>query len=106
MGALCCLGLGGGRQGDKGQVTVVAILASEEGTSVDPRLKAIAAEVRSLNPNLKSFRLQAMTTKKLAQDEQATFALVDDKKVQVTVQRTPDAESRVELAVTPPDQGE
>ncbi len=88
------------------KVTLVVVLASEEPGSVDPRLKAIAAEVRNHNPSLQSFRLKEMTSKSLDLDEKRTFDLVEGKSAQVVVRRRADKDNRVELAVTAPDQGE
>jgi len=91
---------------EKIKVTVVVILASEEGDKIDPRLKAIAEEVQKLNPNLKSFQLKTMTCKSLQQGEKGSFALIDDKTAQVVVKHGADKCNKVALAVTPPDQGE
>jgi hypothetical protein len=92
--------------GERVKVTLVVILASEEGSTVDPRLKAIAAEVRKLNPNLKSFRLKTMTSKSLDADEKASFPLFDGKMAQLTVKHCADKDNRVVLAITAPHQGE
>lgn len=88
------------------KVTLVVILASEQAGEVDPRLKAIAAEVQKRNPNLKSFQLKTMTCKSLEPDQKATFPVVDDKSAEVVVKHGADAANKVELAVTAPDQGE
>ena len=96
----------GADPGEKTQVTLVVILASEEGDTVDGRLRAIAEEVRKINPSLKSFRLKEMTTRSLATDEPATFPLVEDKTARIVVKHGADRENRVGLAVTPPGQGE
>src|SRR4051812_47961785 len=61
------------------KVTMVVILATEEGNFVDKRLKPIAEEVRKLNPQLKSFHLKSMTNKSLAPEEKVSFPLVDDR---------------------------
>jgi hypothetical protein len=92
--------------GDKVKVTLVVILASEEGSKIDHRLKAIAAEVQKLNPNLKSFRLKEMTTQSMDPDEKATFPVVEAKVAHVVVRSGADKDNRVVLAVTAPDQGE
>ena len=99
-------GAAGAGPGEKIKVTLVVILASEEGHFVDGRLKAIAEEVRKLNPNLTSFRLKEMTSRSLQASEKATFPLVDDKAARVVVKHGADADNRVEVAVTPPGQGE
>ncbi len=88
------------------KVTVVVILASEQPGAIDPRLKAIAAEVQRRNPTLKSFQLKTMTCKSLKQGEKAKFALIEDKSAHVTVQHSADKDNKVALAIVPPDQGE
>ena len=90
----------------KVKVTLVVILASEDGAKVDAKLTAIAEEVRIKNPNLTSFRLGSMASKSLAVDEKALFPLVEDKSVAITIQHGADKEKRVCLAVSAPDQGE
>lgn len=90
----------------KVKVTVVVILATEEGDFVDKHLKAIAEEIQRQNPKLKSFRLKSMTNKSLAPDEKATFQLVDDRSAIVVVKHGADPSNRVSLAVTAPNQGE
>ncbi len=91
---------------EKVKVTLVVILASEEGDFVDKRLKAIAKEIQEKNPNFKSFKLETMTIKSLSPDEKAMFALVDEKSAQIVVKHGADKNNRVSLAVTAPDQGE
>jgi hypothetical protein len=88
------------------KVTLVVILASEENTKIDPRLKAIAAEVQKLNPNFKGFELKTMTSKSLQTGEKTKFTLIDDKVAHITVQHGADKDNKVGLAVVPPDQGE
>lgn len=92
--------------GGKIKVTLVVILAGEEGDAVDPRLKAIAEEVRKLNPNLTSFRLKTMTCKSLEPDAKTAFALVEGQQAHVVVKHGADANNKVGLAVTAPGQGE
>ena len=91
---------------EKIKITLVVILASEEGNTIDPRLKAIAEEVRKLNPNLKSFQLKTMTCKSLQPGEKGIFPLIDEKTAQVIVKHGADKDNKVGLAITPPDQGE
>ena len=90
----------------KVKVTLVVILASEEGNTVNSKLRAIAQEVQIKNPNLTSFQLKSMATRSLAADEKSLFPAVDDKNVAITIKHEADKEKRVSLAVTPPDQGE
>lgn len=91
---------------DRVKVTLVTILASEDGDAVDDRLTAIAEEIRKVNPNLKSFRLKEMTTRSLPADEPTMFPLVEDKAAKVVVKHGADKDNRVGLSITPPGQGE
>jgi hypothetical protein len=91
---------------EKVKVTVVVILASEEGKTIDKQLKLIAQEVQEKNPSLKSFKLERMTDKSLKPDEKAAFTLVDGKSAQILVKHGADANNKVSLAITVPDQGE
>lgn len=92
--------------GKKVTVTMVVILASEEGSFVDKKLKAIAEEVRLKRPHLKSFRIKNMEDRSLAPDEKSSFGLVDKKNALVVVKHGADKDNRVGLIVTPPDQNE
>ncbi len=91
---------------EKIKVTLVVILASEEGNAIDPRLKAIAEEVQKQNPNFKSFQLKSMTCKSLQPGEQVSFPCIDEKMAKVTVKHAADKNNKVSLAIVPPDQGE
>jgi hypothetical protein len=88
------------------KVTVVVILASEKGDMVDPRLKCVAAEVRKRDPQLKSFRVQSMTRRSLAVNESSSFPTIKGETTQVVIRQAMDRSKKVELAVTPPCQGE
>jgi hypothetical protein len=92
--------------GQKVAVTLVVILAKEDGDRIDPKLKAIAEEVRVKYPNLRSFRIKSMTAKSLAPDHTTLFPLVENKNVAITIKHGADQEKRVSLAVLAPDQGE
>lgn len=88
------------------KVTVVVILATEEGAKVDKRLKHIAEEIQKLNPSLKSFELKSMTDKSVKPNEKVNFNLVDAKTALVVVKHAADDANKVGLAVTAPGQGE
>jgi hypothetical protein len=88
------------------KITLVVILASEEGDKIDPRLKAIAAEIQKLNPNLKSFCLKTMQSKSLKPGDKVSWPLVDDKEAQMLVKHGANQDNRVSLAVTAPSMGE
>ena len=91
---------------EKVKVTLVVILATEEGDFVDKRLKDFAKEVQEKYPTYKSFKIKKMTSKSLAPAEKCVFKLVDDKTAQIVVKHGADKNNRVSLAVTAPDQGE
>jgi hypothetical protein len=88
------------------KVTLVVILASEKGDKVEPLLKRIAEQVRKRDPQLKSFRVGSMTRKSLAVNETATFPVMKGESAQVVIRQSADGSNHVELAVTPPCQGE
>ena len=91
---------------EKVKVTLVVILATEDGDFVDKRLKDFAKEVQEKYPTYKSFKIKTMTNKSLAPAEKGVFKLVDDKTAQIVVKHGADKQNRVSLAVTAPDQGE
>jgi hypothetical protein len=92
------------KEAAKVKVTVLVILASETGNTVDKQIKNIAEEIQKLNPNLKSFKFKAYECQSLARDEKGTFKLVDKKTAVVVIKQSADEENRVVLTVTPPDQ--
>lgn len=91
---------------EKVKVTVVVILASEDGDKIDPKLKQIAAEIQKENPKLKSFVLKSMTARSLTPNEKSNFELVEDKSAQIVVKHGADKSNKVSLAVKAPNQGE
>ena len=95
-------------QGEKDpiKITLVVILASEEGDKIDPRLKAIAGEVQKLHPNLKSFKLEFMQDKSLKPGEKVSLPAVEKKMVDLVIKHGADTDNRVGLAVTAPSMGE
>jgi hypothetical protein len=90
----------------KVKVTLVVVLASEEGSTIDPRLKQVAEELRKRDKRLSSFKVQSITIRKLAENEKSVFKLVDQKSADVVVKQGADEDNRVDIAVTAPDQGE
>jgi hypothetical protein len=88
------------------QVTVLAILATDQNAKVDPRLKCIAQKVQKVRPALTGFRLKRTTSLSLEVGKEYQFALVDRQSVLVTVEHGADKKNRVGLAVKPPGFGE
>jgi hypothetical protein len=84
------------------KVSVVAILASEQSTQIDPRLKGIAAEVRKTRPLLTGFRYAKMTCKPVAVKSAEAFDLVADQQATVTVLKPADKDNRVQLKISLP----
>ncbi len=95
-----------GGEKDPVKVTLVVILATDEGNAVDPRLKAIAEEIRKLNPNLKSFSLKSMQSKSIKPGERVSLPTVDSKKVDLVIRHGADSDNRVGISVFPPNMGE
>jgi hypothetical protein len=91
---------------DPVKVTLVVILASEEGNTIDPRLKAIAQEVQKRNPSLKSFALKHMENKSLKPGEKVSLPLVESRKVDMVIKHGADKDNRVSLCVVIPNMGE
>lgn len=87
---------------DPVKVTLVVILASEKGNTVDKRLKGVAAEIQKLHPNLKSFTWHSQELKELQPSEKASLRCVEDETVEMIVKHGADKENRVSLAVKPP----
>ena len=103
--SLAMVAAGDGPAG-KVKVTLVVILASEEGDRIDKRLIAIADEVRAKNPKLKSFQLKSMECRSIGKDEKADFQTVDGKKAVFVLKHCADKSGKICLAVTAPNQGE
>jgi hypothetical protein len=91
---------------DPVKVTLVVILASEEGNTIDKRLKGVAEEVQKLHPNLKSFTYKSMESKSLKPNEKVSMQCVDKKTVDMVIKHGADKENRVSLAVKPPSMSE
>ena len=70
---------------DEAEVTVIAVLASDRHTKIDPKLQAIAAQIRKHNPSLTGFTLDSQTKKTLTLSKKDSFPLVDNLNAEVTV---------------------
>jgi hypothetical protein len=91
---------------DPVKVTLVVILASEEGNTIDKRLKGVAEEVQKLHPNLKSFTYKSMESRSLKPNEKASLLCVEKQLVEMVIKHGADKENRVSLAVKPPSMSE
>ena len=87
------------------KVSVVAILASEKDDKIDPKLKAIAQEVRKTRPALKGFRMANLSCRSLRIGAVDEFELVEGEKASVTIKGAADKMDRVRLKVVPPEMG-
>lgn len=87
---------------DPVKVTLVVILASEKGNTIDKNLKAVALEVQKLHPHLKSFTLKSQEIKSLKPKEKVSMQCVDEKTVAMIIKHGADKDNRVSLAVKPP----
>jgi hypothetical protein len=81
------------------RITVVAILATDSNSHVDPKVNRIAQEVQKLEPTLTGFRMAKATAKSLSVADSATFSLVDDQQVTVAVEHGANQDKRVGLRV-------
>jgi len=88
------------------RVTVVAMLASANHAVVDPKLVALADEVRKRHPKLTGFQLSAALQKSIPVGESATFALADGQSMKVTINSPKDKSGRIGITLFPPGLGE
>lgn len=105
MGALACSAAAGPvchDEKDPVKVTLVVVLASEKGNTIDKRLKSVAAEVQKLNPNFKSFTLKHMASKSLNPGEKVSWACVEKEVVDMIIKHGADKDNRVGLNVVAP----
>jgi hypothetical protein len=94
------------KQDQKIKVTVVVILANDRCVFIDPRLKLIAAEAKSLLPDLPGFNLSSMTQSTVEVGEQLKVQCVEKSNVEITIRTCVDEDNKICLSITPPLQGE
>jgi hypothetical protein len=87
----------------KVQVTVLAILATDQNHDVDPKLTCVAREVRKIRPTLTGFRLDRTSRRSLEIGKEHKFPLADKQVVEVTIEQGADKNNRVSLSVKPPE---
>lgn len=90
---------------DPVKVTVVVILAREDGDKIDGKLKAIAEEVRKVYPSLKSFSVKTMHSKEYAPGEKVSLPVIDKQKLDLVIKHGADKQNRVTLVATAPSMG-
>ncbi len=82
-------------------------LASSVSDKVDDKLKAIAAEVRRMRPELKGFTMANLSCKSLSIDVRDDFDLIEGQKAKVMIEKAAAGKmDRIQLKVTPPKMGE
>lgn len=91
---------------DPVKVTLVVILASDTGSVIDPKLAAIAEEVRKKEPQLTNFTLKSMQSKSYKPGEKFSMPLVEDKKVEMLIKHGADKDNCISLCLFPPSMGE
>jgi hypothetical protein len=106
LAAFAAAPLGAPGAAEKVEVSVVAVLASDQSDKVDPKLTSVAKKVREVDPKLTAFRVGRLEAKPMAVGDAAEFTLVGDQKAMVTVVRGADKDEWVQLKVTPPEMGE
>lgn len=88
------------------QITVLAILATDQNSHVDPRLQCIAQKVQKLKPSLTGFQLKRAWSRSVEEGNEYKIPLVDREVVLVTVDHGADKKNRIGLTVKPPQMGE
>jgi hypothetical protein len=83
-------------------VTVVIILATDQNTNVDMKLKELAKEVQKRDPKLTGFKLVATESKSIPVGGNVTINLTDKQVLKVTVNQAKDANGRITLTLQPP----
>ncbi|HZZ82497.1 MAG TPA: hypothetical protein VFE62_28620 [Gemmataceae bacterium] len=91
---------------DPVKVTLVVILASEEGNHVDKRLKAVATEIQKLHPHLKSFSIKSQEQRSLKPNEKVSLMCAEKRKVDMVINHGADKDNRVSLKIKPPQMSE
>src|SRR5262245_24702894 len=67
------------------RVAIVSILANEKCSTIDPKLKALANEVKKRDAGLTGYRIDRTTSKALAPGQKDSFQLIGDLTADVTV---------------------
>lgn len=88
------------------QVTVIAILATDQNDKVERQLECIAKEIQKKDPKLTGFQLAQTNSESCVVGKATKFALVDKEIAEVIVRHAANKENRVCLKVKPPQMGE
>jgi hypothetical protein len=87
---------------DEVEVKVLAILASEHHTTVDPKLSEFAKQVQRKDPTLTGFKLDHSSGDTLKLGQTKKFPLSGDEVVEVTVNKERNEKGRITLTIKPP----
>src|SRR5262249_50849175 len=102
-----CLAVAPAARGESNvKVTVVAILANDRDNTIHEKLKCIAKEVQTVEPQLTGFLLGQITCKSLAVGKAYKAKLVDNEVAEIVVEHGADKDNRVSLKVKAPQMGE
>ena len=83
-------------------VTVVIVLATDQNTTIDPKLKELAKEVQKRDPKLTGFKLVATECKSIPVGDTATINLTDKQVLKLTVDKSKDKDGRISMTLNPP----
>jgi hypothetical protein len=87
---------------DEIEVTVLAILASDQHKEVNPKLAEFAKQVQKKDPKLTGFKLDRSNGRKLKLGATHTFPLSGNETVDVTVNAERNENGRITLTIKPP----
>jgi hypothetical protein len=87
---------------DEIDITVLAILASEKHTEINPKLVEFAKLAQIKDSKLTGFRIDRTNAKKLELGQTNKFELVEDEVVEVTVNKERNEKGRITLTIKPP----
>ena len=87
---------------DEIDVKVLAILASEHHTTVDPKLTEFAKQVQRKEPSLTGFKLDNSSGDTLKLGQTKKFPVSGDEVVEVTVNKDRNEKGRITLTIKPP----
>jgi hypothetical protein len=84
------------------EVTVLAILVSENHKEVHPKLTEFARHVQKKDPNLTGFKLAHTNRDSLELGDTKKFPLVDKQVIEVTINKERNEKGRITLTIKPP----
>jgi hypothetical protein len=87
---------------DPVRVTVVVVLATDQNTTVDPKLVDLAKEVQKRDETLTGFKIKATEAKSIPIGDGHCFELLEKQVLKVRVERSRDADGRINLTIRPP----